>query len=148
MNGKQQGFTLIELVLVITILGILAAFAIPRFAGIETQARISVMQGVAGSLEAAAALAHAKQLAQGVSAGGNISMEGITINMVNGYPSAADIDKAIRTGSNSKILSNSAGTFNYSGFLSCSVQYTEAPATPAGSPPTIITTNLTTANCE
>ncbi len=145
MNMKQRGFTLIELVLVITILGILAAFAIPRFAGIETQARISVMQGVAGSLESAAALAHAKQLAQGASAGGSVTMENITIGMVNGYPTNADIQNAIRN--NGNITANGAGQFNYTGFANCFVTYTQPAA--AGDPPTIDTSQLgTTTNCE
>ena len=46
MNIKkaQTGFTLIELVVVITILGILAAFAVPRFASLEGQARLAATQ--------------------------------------------------------------------------------------------------------
>lgn len=144
MNSKQRGFTLIELVLVITIIGILAAFAIPRFAGIETEARVSVMQGLAGSLEAAAALAHSKQLAQGLSAGGAVNMEDQVIGMTLGYPSDADIDNAIRF--NGKITSNGAGVFNLTGFPQCTVTYKQ-PAT-AGAPPQIDTSQANNANCQ
>ncbi|HKT72384.1 MAG TPA: prepilin-type N-terminal cleavage/methylation domain-containing protein, partial [Steroidobacteraceae bacterium] len=37
----QRGFTLIELVVVIVVLGILAAFAVPKFMGLENQARVA-----------------------------------------------------------------------------------------------------------
>jgi prepilin-type N-terminal cleavage/methylation domain-containing protein len=53
---KQKGFTLIELVVVIVVLGILAATAVPRFANISTDARDAVCQGVLGSLTSAAAI--------------------------------------------------------------------------------------------
>jgi MSHA pilin protein MshA len=43
---KQQGFTLIELVTVIIILGILAAFAIPRFINLTTEARAASIEGL------------------------------------------------------------------------------------------------------
>ena len=60
---SESGFTLIELVVVIVILGILAAFAVPRFVGMQDEARTSTVKGLKGSLHGAAALAHAKLLA-------------------------------------------------------------------------------------
>jgi MSHA pilin protein MshA len=84
---EQSGFTLIELVVVITILGILAAFAIPRFASLEGQARLAATQSLAGSIRSGAALAHAVWLANG-SPAGPVTMEGQNVAMAFGYPSA------------------------------------------------------------
>ena len=55
--SQSGGFTLIELVVVITILGILAAFAIPKFIALDSQARAATISGLAGSVNSAAALA-------------------------------------------------------------------------------------------
>ena len=63
MNKKQAGFTLIELVMVIVILGILSAFALPRFADLTGNARAASIDGLAGALKSAAAIAHAQQIA-------------------------------------------------------------------------------------
>jgi len=57
MDLKARGFTLIELVVVITILGILAAFAIPKFVALDQQARFATITGLGGSVKSAAALA-------------------------------------------------------------------------------------------
>ena len=89
MDKAQKGFTLIELVVVITILGILAAFAFPRFAALEVEARIAATEGLGGSIRAAAALAHSLSLVQGRTATESVDMEGTAITMVNNYPSGA-----------------------------------------------------------
>jgi MSHA pilin protein MshA len=89
MQGrKENGFTLIELVMVIVILGILAAFALPRFADLGSDARVSTIQGAAGAIKSAAAIAHSKALAAGeTGATGTITLEGANIGLVYGYPS-------------------------------------------------------------
>ncbi len=61
-TGKKKGFTLIELVLVITILGILAVSALPNFINVSTQARRSSRDGTAGAVRAGIALFRANDL--------------------------------------------------------------------------------------
>ena len=85
--SRQSGFTLIELVVVITILGILAAFAVPKFIALDSQARIATIDGLAGSVRSAAALARGLSMAMGTPA--SVSMEGSTVNLVNNYPDSS-----------------------------------------------------------
>lgn len=87
-NRKEKGFTLIELVMVIVILGILAAFALPRFADFGGEARTSSVNGLAGAMRSAASIAHARQAADNASAGTPVTLEGASITMVLGYPTA------------------------------------------------------------
>ncbi len=86
-TSRNRGFTLIELVVVITILGILAAFAVPKFIALDGQARAATIQGLAGSVRSAAALARGLSMATGASA--SVTMEGTTVNLVNNYPDSS-----------------------------------------------------------
>ena len=84
---RQSGFTLIELVTVIVILGILAAFAIPRFSGLESQARAAAVNGLAGSVKSASALSKALWVANGNATATNVTFEGgevVTVNASTG----------------------------------------------------------------
>lgn len=62
---KQAGFTLIELVIVIIILGILAVTAAPKFLNLQDDARTSTLKGVAGSLNSAGAMVYSKSVLKG-----------------------------------------------------------------------------------
>lgn len=95
---NQRGFTLIELVVVIVVLGILAAVAVPRFIDIRSDAQISSINGLAGGVRSAAALAKAQFLVNGVSGPTTITMDGapVTVN-ASGFPTpnAAGIGAAL-----------------------------------------------------
>ena len=106
---KQKGFTLIELVVVIIILGILAVTALPKFVNLQGEARASTLQGMKAALEGAATLSYSKAAIQGkdTAAAACITISGTSatcagataadgtageLNVVYGYPAAATIN--------------------------------------------------------
>jgi MSHA pilin protein MshA len=80
---KQSGFTLIELIVVIVVLGILAATALPKIASLDGDARAASVRAARGALAASAAMIHGKWLLHPQN---TVTVEGTTVDIVNGYP--------------------------------------------------------------
>jgi len=147
MRKQHSGFTLIELVIVIVILGILAASALPRFSDLAGDARAASVNGIAGSLRAAAAIAHATQLARAFSQGQAIALEGVSINMSNGYPAAGTPTGSIASALTDItgydfVASTASATFTPTGRTrgTCTAEYVGAPNSTTAASVSVITT--------
>src|SRR5438445_8055668 len=106
---KQKGFTLIELVVVMVILGIMAAYAIPKFYDFRTQANISVINGAVGALSSGMVTAHGAAIATNATgATGSITMEGTPVNLAFGFPTGAGIVAAVNASPAFTVTSSAA----------------------------------------
>ncbi|MCP4957277.1 prepilin-type N-terminal cleavage/methylation domain-containing protein [Photobacterium aquimaris] len=85
---RQNGFTLIELVVVIVILGILAVTAAPKFLNLQDDARASSLQGLKGAIDGAAGITYGKAAIQGVESVSTAATTFDNIEIIYGYPTA------------------------------------------------------------
>ncbi|MGR5545855.1 type II secretion system protein [Vibrio sp. PNB22_2_2] len=135
---RQGGFTLIELVVVIVILGILAVTAAPRFLNLQDDARNSALEGLKGAMVGAAGITYGKAAIEGKEsiADGAISIGASTIDLNYGYPKATgkDLNLVVEGLEDDwTIVSGGTGsattiTYGYDGYTKCYVTYTQADA--------------------
>lgn len=91
---RQQGFTLIELIIVIVVLGILAVTAAPQFINFSSDARASTVSGAKGAVQGAMQLVYARSLVDGIenlaagATGAEVDTEAGTVTTAYGYPTA------------------------------------------------------------
>ncbi|WOT03594.1 prepilin-type N-terminal cleavage/methylation domain-containing protein [Shewanella youngdeokensis] len=94
---RNQGFTLIELVVVIIILGVIAVIAVPRFVDISEDAKASTMLSVGGAMESALSLLHSKAVIEGKDTGvDEITLSGVQVPLLNGYPAVNGQDSFVQ----------------------------------------------------
>jgi MSHA pilin protein MshA len=138
-SRAQGGFSRVELIVAIVVVGMVAAVAVPRYEGHETDARVAAVKHMGGMLKSAALMAHAACQAQSCANNQTLVIHGQSITFLNGYPDTATIGRLVPStegfttnGAGNRFTKDGAETAN------CWVQYNNATVeADVVSPPTI-----------
>ena len=133
MKAKQQGFTLVELVVVIVVLGILAAIAIPRYATYTRDARMASLNGLAGAVRSSVMMVQGRYMANGTGTSPITMADGTAVTTSTGagggvpLSTAGGIDNALNVSGFAYTPGAATGTFELvPAVAGCNVLYTAA----------------------
>lgn len=113
VKARQSGFTLIELIIVIVVLGILAVTAAPQFINFSSDARESALRGLQASMKSAVELGYAKAAIDNKLSGEATitAADGTSIGLANGYPKASAIQAAAGASADFVFAEQTAGVY-------------------------------------